>query len=472
MTKLSFLFVASIILASSSCLASAGSVSDDPPRSTGDGNEGDLKTCLNPNDDGTCLNPEEASSQANLSSNDGSSMTNMCLDDRDDCEEKAARGECKTKPVYMLAHCKLSCNACPANLKFFDNEYGEPQEISGDNAADIEKLVQEADVYMTTKIRTKTMYHSVKDKCFNRDKLCSKWATEGECQKNHLWMQVNCAPACQTCEKLDHRIRCPVNERAPKAFEAGDIDEMFENIMTHPHYKQYKPVALSQPAEAQTGLVPIFKDPSEEGKNFPWVVALENFLTEEECDRLIYLGGIVGYKQSYEAEGVNFDGTYKAKASDSRNSFNAWCWEKQCYEDKITQQILAKIGNVTNVPEKNSEFFQILRYEEGGLYKLHSDYIPTDLHRAQGVRALTMLIYLNDAEYNSGGETYFPVMDLTIRPKKGAAILFPNVHSSNPDSQDRRTAHAAFTVKNGVKYAANLWIHQRDFKTPFFDRCN
>ena len=144
----------------------------------------------------------------------------------------------------------------------------------------------------------------------------------------------------------------------------------------------------------------------------------------------------------------------------------------RCYEDKITQQILRKIENVTGVPEINYEFLQILRYEQGGLYKKHSDFIPADISHNQGVRVLTFFIYLNDGEPGKGGETFFPHMNVKINPKKGKAILFPNVLSSDPDRQDTRTSHEALEVKYGVKHAANVWIHQRDFKTPFYERCS
>jgi hypothetical protein len=50
----------------------------------------------------------------------------------------------------------------------------------------------------------------------------------------------------------------------------------------------------------------------------------------------------------------------------------------RCYEDKITQQILAKVENITGIPEKNSEFIQLLRYEEGQLYNTHHDYGKID----------------------------------------------------------------------------------------------
>ena len=145
---------------------------------------------------------------------------------------------------------------------------------------------------------------------------------------------------------------------------------------------------------------------------------------------------------------------------------------RRCYEDKITQQILAKVENVTGIPEKNSEFFQLLKYNEGGLYKTHSDYVPGDFERSQGVRILTVFIYLNDLDEDAGGETSFPSLDLKITPKKGKAVLWPNVYMRNPDANDRRTQHEALPVKKGTKYAANLWLHQRDFKTPFYNLCN
>jgi hypothetical protein len=34
-----------------------------------------------------------------------------------------------------------------------------------------------------------------------------------------------------------------------------------------------------------------------------------------------------------------------------------------------------------------------------------------------------------------------------------------------------RTHHEALAVEKGVKYGANLWIHQYDFKTPSSRRC-
>lgn len=82
---------------------------------------------------------------------------------------------------------------CPANLKYFDTEYGEPQEIAGKNAAEIEERCQQVETYMKEKVNKLSMYLSVRETCMNRDKLCTKWSVEGECEKNPAWMMINCA---------------------------------------------------------------------------------------------------------------------------------------------------------------------------------------------------------------------------------------------------------------------------------------
>jgi prolyl 4-hydroxylase len=287
----------------------------------------DLKTCTSGDgSNGECVNPD--AKEANASSA-ATSSSGICLDDRDGCAEYAVLGHCKTNPTFMLAHCKFSCNACPENLKYFETNWGEPQESSGPNAAKIEEVIQQTEVYMNEKVYKLGMYLSVRTDCINRDKLCSKWASEGECQNNPMWMTIHCAPACQTCEKIDHRIRCPVNNKSPKAWAPGDVDYTFNRIVTDEHYQQYSPVILSRPPEASTGIVPAVHNTKLAPDDRPWVVVLENFLTEEECDRLIELGSAAGYKQSYDVGGQNFDGTYQPHQSLDRTSFNAWCQEKE-----------------------------------------------------------------------------------------------------------------------------------------------
>lgn len=73
-------------------------------------------------------------------------------------------------------------------------------------------------------------------------------------------------------------------------------------------------------------------------------------------------------------------------------------------------------------------------------------------------------MYLNDVE--EGGGTNFPKLNLTVTPKTGRAVLWPSVMDRDPNVRDVRTDHQAMPVIRGIKYGANAWIHQRDYKAP------
>jgi prolyl 4-hydroxylase len=55
---------------------------------------------------------------------------------------------------------------------------------------------------------------------------------------------------------------------------------------------------------------------------------------------------------------------------------------------------------------------------------------------------------------------------LIVQPEKGKALLWPSILNDEPERLDPRTHHAALPVVKGMKFAANAWIHMRDFKTP------
>jgi len=101
--------------------------------------------------------------------------------------------------------------------------------------------------------------------------------------------------------------------------------------------------------------------------------------------------------------------------------------------------------------------------------------IPSSAHhqyqvdRPTGVRILTFYLYLSDVE--EGGETQFPRLGLSVKPKLGRAVLWPSVFNDDPNVKDTRSDHAALPVTRGVKYGANAWIHQRDVKGPLGERC-
>jgi prolyl 4-hydroxylase len=52
-----------------------------------------------------------------------------------------------------------------------------------------------------------------------------------------------------------------------------------------------------------------------------------------------------------------------------------------------------------------------------------------------------------------------------VKPRKGGALLWPSTLSDDPSKIDHRTLHAALPVVEGIKFAANTWIHSHDFAT-------
>jgi prolyl 4-hydroxylase len=169
----------------------------------------------------------------------------------------------------------------------------------------------------------------------------------------------------------------------------GDVNKLFEKITTEQKYQKYEPVILSRPPEG------------------PWLVMFENAITDEEAERLIELGGELGYERSADVGDKLEDGTYSKLVNSGRTSTNAWCLGK-CDEDPLAQQVVQRIEDITGIPSNNSENLQLLRYEHDQFYQTHSDYIPYQKDRQCGVRILTFYMYLTDVE--EGGGTSFPVL--------------------------------------------------------------
>ena len=381
-----------------------------------------------------------------------------CTDQYDECLFWAEHGECQSNPKFMLVFCRISCNNCagPPN----DEDFGVEQNLNDlEHQEGIVKALEDMKAYfkaLRNDPETTTKMHTMLDNCKNKEENCALWKVLGECEANPAYMKLSCAPLCQTCELLDIEVRCPLDPNAPNAWGPGDLNKFLVNITTLPEMQKYEPSVISRPA---------FVDGDDEEKADykigPWVVTLDRFVTDEEADRLIELGADQGYKRSSDVGELNFDGSFEDDVNDDRTSNNAWC-QDECYIDPVSQQVIARIEEITNIGRNNSEDLQLLKYEVGEYYRTHHDYIDFEVNRQGGVRLLTVFLYLNDVE--GGGGTNFPLLDITVMPKKGRALIWPSVLDEDPDLKDPRTDHQALEVEKGVKYGANAWIHMRNIK--------
>lgn len=124
-------------------------------------------------------------------------------------------------------------------------------------------------------------------------------------------------------------------------------------------------------------------------------------------------------------------------------------------ESLVVRAINQRLATITATDIAQGEALTILRYRPGQQFRPHFDAIGN----ARNQRTKTVLIYLNEGF--TGGETQFPKLGVTIRPKAGDAIAFTNTLAD--DTTDPRSLHAGLPVTQGVKWLATRWIRQSPF---------
>jgi 2OG-Fe(II) oxygenase superfamily len=360
-----------------------------------------------------------------------------------DFDEEGDSGEDSEYGNADFDACVRSTEGAERTLEDAKRCYGVAQSTNGYDPS----FMMAIDDYMRNVVSVEPKYESVRHHCRNQDALCTYWASLGECEANAGYMLTSCGPACHSCDKIIYEERCPVdpNLRDTNAWKAGDLNRFFERIVTHPYYQQFQPNVLCRPGTI---------NPHSQ-RDCPWVVTLDNVLSDQECESLIEQGAMLGYERSEDVGERNPDGSYGSVKSSGRTSTNAWCSDA-CLTNETVQSVIAKLENLTGIPDANSEFLQLLRYEVGQFYESHHDFIEHDVDRASGPRILTVFLYLNDVE--GGGATHFTNLDLSVYPKRGRVLLWPSVLDDNPNVWDDRTHHQAQPVLEGIKYGANSWV--------------
>lgn len=157
-------------------------------------------------------------------------------------------------------------------------------------------------------------------------------------------------------------------------------------------------------------------------------------------------------------------------------------------QDEVVERVERKMATLARIPPEHGELLQILYYGPSQEYKAHMDQVRHGDNG--GLRAATVLAYLNDVEW--GGETIFPKgvpaegvprpsqqtelsecarkAGVAVKPRKGDALLFYGLDLfGNVDSQ---ALHAGCPVLGGEKWTATKWIHQSKFDAGPSIKCN
>lgn len=180
----------------------------------------------------------------------------------------------------------------------------------------------------------------------------------------------------------------------------------------------------------------------------------ENIFTDKECE---YLVSLVEPKltRSYVFDSLTGDSVLNS----DRTSKGAFFSNN---EDYIVDLLDARLAKICNWPLSRSEKSQFLQYGPGELYVPHYDFFHPDQPGSQhviengGNRVATFIVYLDEPE--EGGCTFFPDLDIRVKPKKGCGLFF----SYNRPSIDTKTLHSGEPVIKGKKTIMTKWFRESD----------
>ena len=255
----------------------------------------------------------------------------------------------------------------------------------------------------------------------------------------------------------------------------------------------------------------------------PPIVLVENFMSAEECERIIAAGSgqlqpsLLEPRRHVLQPSVNVhrrDMLHNDSPQESRTSHTTWCRRSEaCGKEPAVTTLEARMANLSGFPVRNFETLQIVRYRgpdtatgaPGDWYRAHSDSMGS--MNAAETRVMTFFLYLNDVAAG-GGHTWFPQavrvnetvvegidywrgkgpmralqefyrrallstadafpkVGVRVRPRRGAALVWLNVEPDNVFQEEVKTIHAAEEVhgtREDVKWAANAWIRLYPFR--------
>jgi hypothetical protein len=189
------------------------------------------------------------------------------------------------------------------------------------------------------------------------------------------FMSTNCAFSCAKLKYARQRYhaRCPQPDNYTAALAPGQMHATFSRIMSD--FPELEPEMISED---------------------PPVVLFHKFLREEEAEALKRHGK--GRYSKSLGVGLLEDGTMGDVKTEIRTSSHGWCSHRECLTDPDVQRVVARVTDLTQIPETNAEFAQLVYYHACpkaddptcAFYKRHSDYIDGDEHKLQGVRVYTL----------------------------------------------------------------------------------
>jgi prolyl 4-hydroxylase len=177
-----------------------------------------------------------------------------------------------------------------------------------------------------------------------------------------------------------------------------------------------------------------------------------NFLDEDFCSDVIKVIDKHSVESTVTRGGVRAVTTHRTSST---------CYFHK-YDTRLTEHLEAKIADLTGLDPAFGEHIQGQKYKPDQYFREHTDFFTpeSESYRAftqnGGQRTYTVMVYLNTV--CEGGETVFPELGFKVKPVRGLALIWNNLH---PDGRENfQTIHRAEPPKVTNKYVLTKWYRK------------
>lgn len=189
----------------------------------------------------------------------------------------------------------------------------------------------------------------------------------------------------------------------------------------------------------------------------PPIVMFHDIISDDEIEQLQN----DAYPYMIRARIMKPDGS--GTEADFRTSKIAWLDDN---ERSLSRKLSLRVANITNLEIKGAEVNQINNYGVGGEYVTHVDAVENLnlTEEPSGNRIATFMFYMSEVAL--GGQTVFPILNISVVPRKGSGIFWLNLNHDGTVNGDMR--HGSCPVIIGSKWVCNKWIHEegQDTRLP------
>lgn len=187
----------------------------------------------------------------------------------------------------------------------------------------------------------------------------------------------------------------------------------------------------------------------------PQMFFIGDFLAPGEAEHIRLLA-----EPKFSRSGVVSDeATGETMIHSARNSFTAFL--DNFGADPVIDCVMERASSILQLPVRNLESLQVVRYRKGERYQPHHDHFEeSTVDPESGNRVATIFAYLNEVAPEHGGYTAFPQLNLAVPAVKNAAALWYNLDIQGQGEPDTLHAGAPVTTEGVVKYGLNIWIRE------------